>query len=73
MYDNWQLTYSTTAEYQAQMVKDMLKDNGIESVILNRKDSAYQLFGEVEVYVNQDSETKSKLLIKKFFEDEKPD
>jgi len=73
MYDNWHLIYSTPAEYRAEMIKDYLEDNDIEAVILNKKDSAYQLFGQIEVYVNQDYEKEAELLIKKFFEDEKLD
>lgn len=73
MDSNWALTYSTTQEYQAIMVKDMLEENGITSVIFNRKDSAYVFIGEVDVYVSQDNVIIAKHLIKKLFESEQPD
>ncbi len=72
MDSNWALTYSTTLEYQAIMIKDMLEENGITAVIVNRKDSAYVFMGEVEVYVSNDNVIVAKHLIKKLFESEQP-
>jgi hypothetical protein len=73
MDSKWALAYSTTAEYQAMMVKDMLEDNGIDAVIFNKKDSAYTFIGEVEIYVSQDNVIRARHLIKKLFESGNPD
>ena len=64
MGDNWQKIYSTGIEYKIEIVKAVLKDAGIDSVIVNKKDSAY-LFGEIELYVHTDHVLKSKQIINK--------
>ncbi len=50
MFDNWVAIYSTNQLYEAEMAKDMLADNNIECVIMNKQDSTYH-FGEIEVLV----------------------
>lgn len=58
----WTLILSTSAEPLAEMLKGMLIDNGIEAVIVNKKDSAY-LFGEVELYVQAEDAILARQLI----------
>ena len=65
MFDNWVVIYSTAQLYEAEMVKDMMADNDIESVIMNKKDSTYG-FGDIEVYVSTNEAFKAKQLILKF-------
>ncbi len=60
--DDWKRIYSSQFEHKAGIVKAVLKKHGIESVIVNKKDSAY-LFGELELYVNQDDVLKAKNII----------
>ena len=62
--DNWKRVYSNQFEHKVEIVKALLKDNGIDSVIVNKKDSAY-LFGEIELYVNQDYVLKANNIITK--------
>jgi len=50
MEDTWVKVYSADNEYAVEIVKGLLDESGIESVILNRKDSEF-LIGEVELYV----------------------
>jgi len=65
MEKDWVSIYSTNKLYQAEMVKQMLEDNNIFSVIMNQKDSSY-LIGSIELYVEQKHEEKAKELIKQF-------
>lgn len=51
-------------EHKVEIVQAVLKDAGIESVIMNKKDSAY-LFGELELYVQADDVLKAKQIINK--------
>ena len=53
MEDNWQLVFTSNFLHKVEIVKAILKDHGIESVIVNKKDSSY-LFGDIELYVHQD-------------------
>lgn len=62
MPENWGVIYSTNQLYDAEMVKDMLTDNFIECVIMNKQDSTYG-FGELELYVPTDQVFKAKQLI----------
>lgn len=64
MDNNWKIIYSTSALYQAEMVKDILEDNDIQAVLLNKQDSFYH-FGDIEVYVKPDDVIRAKFLIKK--------
>jgi hypothetical protein len=60
---NWSLIYTTNIAVQAEIVKQMLASNGIEATILNKQDSSYLTFGEVEVYVLSESvDTAQKLI-----------
>ena len=47
MEKDWKLVYFTGEEYQALIAKEVLADNGIESVIINHRDSSYTTFGDV--------------------------
>jgi hypothetical protein len=62
---NWETVYTTNQMYLAEMAKLMLADNGIEAVVISKKDSAYN-FGDIEVCVNRDHVIKALLLIKEF-------
>ncbi|MBK7869851.1 MAG: DUF2007 domain-containing protein [Saprospiraceae bacterium] len=50
MNEGWVLIFSAPAEYQARIADDILKQNGIESLIVNRPDSMFPTIGEVELY-----------------------
>ena len=47
MEDNWISILSTPQPWQAEIAKQILGENGIEAVIMNRRDSSYTVFGEV--------------------------
>lgn len=49
--DNWVKVYDSKQAYRAEIVKTVLKDNQFNPVIVNKKDSAYDIFGEYEVHV----------------------
>jgi len=63
MGKDWALAYVTGQLYQAEMVKDILEDNSIEAVLLNKQDSFY-LFGDIEIYVRPEDVIRAKFLIK---------
>lgn len=59
----WVEVYITTHEYKASIAKELLENEGINSVVLNQRDSAYQVFGEFIIYVvEKDAETAALLL-----------
>lgn len=65
MSENWLVIYSTNQLYEAEMAKEMMAANGIECVIMNKKDSVYG-FGDVELCVPAESVLLAKQLILEF-------
>jgi len=63
MGKDWELVFSTDLLYKAEMVKDILEDNGLEAVVLNKQDSVYRI-GEIEVYTRPNDIIRAKFLIK---------
>ena len=61
---DWIAIYTTTQSYQAEIVKAVLEDNGVEAVILNQKDSSYTTFGEISVMVNEECREQAEQIIK---------
>lgn len=50
---SWQTVYRSTVPHQAEIVKDVLINEGIAAVVMNLQDNAYKL-GQIEVKVNPD-------------------
>lgn len=66
MEKGWSQIYSTNQMFQAEIFKQVLADNGIEAIIINKMDSSYKAFGEIEVYVKNDHVIRAKMLAKEF-------
>ena len=49
---------------KAAIVKQMLEENNIKVVLLNKQDSSYLMFGLVELYVQKDQLEKTEDLLK---------
>ena len=47
----WFKLYSTKNYLEANMIKGLLEENNIKTIILNMQDSSYLVFGEIELYV----------------------
>jgi len=65
MFDNWVVIFSTAQLYEAELVKAIMADHNIESVVMNKKDSNYG-FGDIDVYVPTNEAFKAKQLIIEF-------
>jgi len=59
MEKGWTKVFITTEDYLISMARDILQDNGIESVVINHKDSSYMMWGEAEIYVRDDKEVQA--------------
>ncbi len=51
---NWKKVYSSEFEYRAKIVNDILEEAGLNPVMLKKRDSSYNNFGNHEVKVNPD-------------------
>jgi hypothetical protein len=65
MEKNWVCIFSTNISYQAEIAKDLLNENEIDAVIINKQDSNY-LFGILEIYVERDNAIRGKHLLRNF-------
>jgi len=54
--DDWVKVYESQSISDAEIVKGNIEENEIDAVIMNKKDSSIQTFGQVEVYVKPDDE-----------------
>lgn len=61
--ENKKLVFSTTQEHMAMLIKDALEAEGIAVLVLNQKDSAYTVFGQIELYVNPENEEEAKRIV----------
>ena len=50
MKEGWVRIYSSVEEFKAKIVEDVLKQNGIESHIVEKRDSAIPSLGESNLY-----------------------
>ena len=66
MEEGWVLAYTTNQMFNAELYKRVLGDHDIEAVIINKMDSSYRAFGEIEVYVRQDHIIRARKLAKEF-------
>ncbi len=51
---NWQTVFESKVPHQAEIVKDILTNAGLQAIVINKQDYAYK-FGALEVKVNPDS------------------
>lgn len=61
---DWIAIYKTPDLYQAELIKAILCDNGVEAVVLNQKDSSYMSFGEISVMVSEEDSERAENIIK---------
>ncbi|MCS7018226.1 MAG: DUF2007 domain-containing protein [Cytophagales bacterium] len=67
---NWQKIHSTATLLQAEIIKERLQANDIQAIIVNKRESAYNLFGEVEIHVLREDVIKALQLLKDELETE---
>ena len=55
---------STDNPNKAAIVKQMLEENNIKVVLLNKQDSSYLMFGLVELYVTENQKEDATAILK---------
>lgn len=58
MEKDWVKIYTSSNFYRAEIIKQMLIENDIEAVLLNKQLSGYNI-GSVEVYIHQQDFSKA--------------
>jgi hypothetical protein len=62
MEAGWIKVFSAGEEYQAEVIKSLLENNGLLPVLLDKKDDEFRL-GVAEVYVSPEEAEKAKAVI----------
>ena len=63
---NWARIYSTQAPHKAEIAKDVLEQEGIKCVVVDKQDTAYGgVFGEIEIYVQREDVIQAKHILGK--------
>ena len=65
MEKDWVKIYASNQQYLVSIVQALLKENDIESVEIDQKDSSYQVFGEMGLYVKNADVIRAKHIISK--------
>jgi hypothetical protein len=60
---------STNNPNKAEITKQMLEENNINVVLLNKQDSSYNMFGVIELFVTENQEEYATAILKEI-EDE---
>lgn len=73
-YEGWIAVFTTSTDYEADMVRDRLDSAGVPAVVLTQRDHAFNLtvgdLAEVHVMVHPDHEEEADRLLDDRFSDE---
>ena len=64
MEEGWIKIYTTDKAYQADMLIELLDENEIKGVIINKRDSSNIAFGNIAVFINKEDKDKALAIIK---------
>jgi hypothetical protein len=64
MAENWKVIFTSNELHLSEIAKQVLQENGIKSILLNKMDSAYPSIGHIEVLVREDDQQAAKQLLK---------
>ncbi len=62
---NWIKIYASSEPYKIELLKGFLEENNITAMSINKQDSSYLAFGEIELFVDAKDVLKAKNLISK--------
>lgn len=63
MTQKWFLIYATRNFPQANIIKGMLEENGVPVMLINKQDSSYLNFGDIELHVPDELKNVAKQLV----------
>ncbi len=63
MEKEWKSIYISNKMHMVEIVKAVLADNDIQSVVVDKRDSSYISIGDIEVYVSEENVILAQVLI----------
>lgn len=67
-FDDKQVVFRTHEEHLARLNIMKLEEEGIRVFYINKKDSSYNNFGQIELYVERDDVVRAKYIIDRSYE-----
>jgi len=64
MSDNWVIIYQSRYLYKVEIARAILEENEITSVVVNKQDTAYGTFGEIELHAQKENALRAVNIIK---------
>ncbi|MAW20799.1 MAG: hypothetical protein CMD16_00200 [Flavobacteriales bacterium] len=64
MNKHWTKIFSSNDHVQIEIIKQMLEENDLSPVILNKQDSSYNMFGTIDLYIIKKDQKKAIKLLK---------
>ncbi len=61
----WALVFSSPSVQEAEIVRGLLDDHGLNAVVMDQRSSAYPLVGEAQVYVQRDDVLQALYIVRK--------
>lgn len=65
MEKNWINIYSSTDPVESEILKQILLENNIHAVNINKQDSSYLMFGTIDLYIKNHKKKEALKLIEK--------
>lgn len=63
MDKDWVKIFSSLDLQSVELTRAMLMQNNVPAIVLNKQDSSYNAFGEIELYVHRNNVIRAKHLI----------
>lgn len=63
MKNGWTCIYTGTEMYLIEIIKAVLADNEIPSVMVDKRDSSYTSIGDIELYVSEENSILARVII----------
>jgi hypothetical protein len=55
MEKNWIKIFASADYYRSELVKQVLTEHRIHTVLINKQASSHRAFGDIEVYIHQEN------------------
>lgn len=67
-FEKNKIVYRTSEVHMANIMKLKLEEESVHVIVINKMDTSYNNFGEIELYVNQKDVIRAKYIIEKPYE-----
>jgi hypothetical protein len=68
--DPWEQIFSSDKSYRVEILKALLDEADIPSVVLNKQDSSYLIFGDIRLMVRRSDILRAEHILNEFLERE---